>query len=290
VSFSGVVAPVEKPVWVIEPRGEGVLSRLREMGRYRRLIGHFGRLALQKIYIRTRLGILWVFIRPLFPILVGTVVFRDLVGVSSGPVPYFLFYLTGMSFWNLFSEGLQWTTRSLELNRRLLKKLYFPRLILPLSYLAPALVNLLIYGVLIVGVSFFYSQSGVFHHAPGAMKIAASLGAVAAVLALALGLGLWTSVLGADARDVRFTVGYILNFWHYFTPVIYPLSSIPESARWAVVLNPVAGLVETFKWGVLGVGHPGKWALWTALAFTGIVFVSGLVFFARYETKMLDRL
>jgi lipopolysaccharide transport system permease protein len=181
-------------------------------------------------------------------------------------------------------------TRSLELNRRLLKRLYFPRLLLPLAQLAPALVEFVIHCGLIVGVAVFLQlRDGQLHLSPG-WHLMAAPAAVVAIVLFALGLGLWTSVWGINVRDVRFTLRYVMQFWFFATPVIYPLSLVPEDWRWLAAANPMAVLIETFKWGVLGVGAPDLPHLALALPLIAAILVAGFWYFAKFEAASVDRI
>jgi lipopolysaccharide transport system permease protein len=277
-------------LWVIEPRGAGLTSRAQEVWRYRYLLRHFGVQALQRTYRRTVLGWLWLFLRPLGPIVIGTLVFGRLLNVPSDSVPYFLFFLVGTASWNLFEHSLLWATRSIERNRRLMRKLYFPRIILPIASVVPALSQFLIYLGLILGsvVYYFFVEGKLYLMLRPQLLLALTSAVLAVVFALALGL--WTSILAAQARDVRFTLRYVLQFWLYLTPVIYPLSAIPQRLHWLVSLNPMAALVETFKWGILGVGQFKPYSLVTAMAIICLTVASGLWFFHSAETTSVDRL
>jgi lipopolysaccharide transport system permease protein len=284
------VRPAGADEWVIEPRVPSFRSRIREAWNYREVTRYAAIRALEKMYSRTVLGRLWLFIRPLFEVVVGTVIFGSIIGVQSDNVPYFLFFLVGMTIWNLFSSSLMWITRSLEMNHSLLKNCYFPRIMLPLGIAAPAWTN---FGICVVVILFtglyYYAAEGQMYLVAG-LRTLAAIAAVALTAALALAVGLWTSVLGANARDVRFALGYGTQFWFYLTPVIYPVAVIPERWRWLVHVNPMAPLVETFKWGMLGVGQ----FQWTSLLASSltilVVLVAGCWFFNRSDPAVFDRI
>lgn len=277
--------------WVIEPRRAGVASRVREVWQYRHLLRFFGTQTLEKRYRRTVLGKAWLFIRSLFPVAISSLVFGHFIGIQTGEVPYFLFFLVGMTSWSLFSESWLWATRSLELNRGLLRKVYFPRIILPFASVSPALVDFLISLALIAGAILYLGMvDGKLHLRLGWSLLLAAF-AAALNLLFAIGLGLWTSVWGANARDIRFSLGYVLSFWFYLTPVIYP-SSIVADGRWSwiVSFNPMAPLVETFKWGILGVGQFDSQSLVVASAIVAVTLLSGLWFFHKAEATSIDKL
>lgn len=276
-------------VWVIEPRARGLAPRLREVWQYRRLVRFFAARALAKLYRRTVLGKLWILIRPLFPLVVKALIFGGLLRVGSEGVPYFLFLVVGSMIWDLFSGSLTWATRSMELNRALLTRIYVPRLILPLAMMSPAFVVFAIHaGVLVVTIAYFWIRHGTLyvHSAPNLLW---ALLATALAIALSLSIGLFTSVLAAGARDVRFTLNYILDFWFFLTPVLYAHSSVPAKWHWLMLLNPMAAIVETYKFGLLGIGHVNPPGLAIAGAIIVIVAFLGLRFFGKVEADAVDR-
>jgi lipopolysaccharide transport system permease protein len=275
--------------WTIDPRATGIRARVRELWQYRRLLRFFGRRAIAKLYRNTILGRAWILIRPLFPLLVKTVVFGGLLGVASGGIPYLLFLLVGTAVWDLFASSLMWATRSLELNRGLIGKVYVPRVILPLATMTPGLVNFGIQIVVIaVTVAYYRATTGVLYLHWSSGLLWAPFAAVMA-LGMALAIGFFTSVLGATARDVRFTLAYVLDIWFFATPVLYPASSVPERWQWVLLLNPMASFVEAFKFGVLGIGHVEGAAMMASVALLAVVFVCGGWYFAHAENSAVDR-
>jgi lipopolysaccharide transport system permease protein len=292
ISTESVRQPAVKVVdeWVIEPRVPRLISRVRDAWRYRHLVRYTGARALEKMYTRTVLGRLWLFIRPLFEVGVGTVVFGSIIGVESENIPYFLFFLIGMTIWNLFSSSLMWITRSLEMNRSLLRNCYFPRIILPVGNAAPAWLSLTINTVVIlVTVLYYYGTEGRMYLVVG-LETLLAIGAVLLTAMFSLAVGLWTSVLGANARDMRFALGYGTQFWFFLTPVIYPVSVIPEQWRWLTKVNPMAPLVETFKWGTLGIGQLEWKSLTMAIIVIVALFTAGCWFFNRSDPAVFDRI
>jgi lipopolysaccharide transport system permease protein len=273
--------------WVIEPRREGLKARAREVWRYRRLLRFFAAKALQKLYQRTFLGFGWVLIRPLFPLLVMTLVFGGILGVGSQGVPYFLFLVIGHSVWDLFAQATTWGTRSLEMNRGFLTKIYIPRLILPVAQMSPAFLNFAIHlAVAAVALVYYRSTTGVWYLS--LLTLPWALVSLVMALTLALGISLWTSVPALTARDIRFTLTYVLSFWLYLTPVLYPLRVAPRY-QWLVALNPMVGVVNMFKYGVFGIGVLDPREIATSVAIIGLVFGSGLWFFGRAEGDAADK-
>lgn len=276
--------------WTIEPRAAGPAARGREVWAYRRLLGFFARRALEKLHRNTMLGRTWLLIRPLFPLLVKTLIFGSVLGLGSDGVPYFLFLVVGTAGWDLFASGLMWATRSLELNRGFLARVYVPRVILPVAMLTPGLFAFVIHvGVIAAGIAFYYLRDGHWYLA-SPEKLPWALLALVLMLALALAIGFFTAVLATAGRDVRFTLAYVLDFWAILTPILYPLSTFPAEWRWVVLLNPMAAFIETFKYGLLGIGTFDGRILGTAAAITVATFIGGLWFFGRAEASAVDRI
>ena len=276
--------------WVIEPVRLGIVARAEELWRYRRLLSFFGIQAVKDRYKGTTLGAFWLFARPLMPVALGTLIFGGLLEVPSEDVPYFLFFLTGLSCWRIFERSMRWVTRSLDTQRSLLRRMYFPRLALPISATTPAVVEFLILlGLLILAAGYYWWVDGVLYLRVG-LPMLAALGAIAMTVFVALSAGLFTSVWQTRHRDVHYTQRYVMQFWMYATPVIYPASAIPEEYRFVLYLNPMAPLVETYKWGMLGISEFPFLPLLSGLALTAVVFAGGLMYFGRSEAASVDRL
>jgi lipopolysaccharide transport system permease protein len=205
-------------------------------------------------------------------------------------VPYFLFFLCGTTTWMLFERSLIVITRSLEQNRRLITKIYFPRLILPTSAVAVAFLYLSLLLLVMIGTSVYFFQRDGIWYIRLRPELLVAVAAVVVSLLFSIAVGLWTSVLQARYRDVRYGLRYFMPFWFYFTPVIYPLSRIPEDWRWLVAINPMAAVVEAFKWGTLGEGTLSPQAVATSLVLVTLTMVSGMWFFTREEAASVDRL
>jgi len=277
--------------WVIAAdAGQGFGTRAREVWHYRRILAFFSLKSLQSLYSKTHLGVWWVFIRTLVPLLVGSFVFGSVMNIPSGGVPYLVFFLAAQVPWNCFDGPLVSGSRGLEINRQMLVKLYIPRIILPIAGLTrgavePAIVTLVLLG------SFVYYRitSGIWYVRPDPQLLGA-LASVAVALAFASSLTLWTSVWQARARDTRFVLRYVVGFWMFFTPVIYPLSMVPPNIRWLMYLNPMTASVETFRWAVLpGMEHSWMWFLYS-VAVTGVTFLGGVWYFARSESATMDKI
>lgn len=276
--------------WLIEPRSKGVLARLPEIWQYRRLVRYFGKRAIERLYRNTLLGRAWLLIRPLFPLAIRALVFGGLLGVQTPGVPYFLFLLVGTSVWDLFASCLMWATRSLQINRTFVTRMYFPRIIVPAATTAPAFLNFVIMiCVMVVCLAYYYVQDGrLYLNEPVHLPWAA--GAIVLAFLLALAIGLFTSVANTEYRDVRFTIAYILEFWALLTPILYPLSAVPTDYQWIVFLNPMAGIVQAFKWGVLGTEPIDPIVFAVDAAVVLVVLLCGLWFFGKAEGYAVDRI
>lgn len=274
--------------WVIEPHSAKATARFRECWQYRKLFGYFAGRTLKRVYARTVLGWSWLILRPVVPIVLASWVFGNLLAVPTGGVPYFLFYLVGITCWHMFDHSWMWTTRSIEMNRRIIQKIYVPRLILPVSSVAPVALEVLVYLILLSAamVYFFVADGKLYVDASSRLWVAPLMLLLA--VGFAISLGLWTSVWGATVRDIRFTLRYVLQIWFYITPVVYPLSIIPENWRWLVAVNPMAPVVETFKWSLLGIGEPQWSGLLYTLSATAIIGGAGLWYFTKAEAAALD--
>lgn len=278
-------------MWVIGAEArEGVGGRLRELWQYRRVLAFFSIKAVQSLYAKTRLGVWWLFIRTLVPLAVGSFVFGGVMDVPSGAVPYFIFFATGQLAWSFFDGPLLRGSRGLDVNRELLRKLYIPRVLLPMGQMAAGLVEpVIVTGVLAGSAVYYRLGEGVWYVNLDASLLRAPLAAML-VLAFAFSLSLTTSVWQARARDVRFALRYVIGFWLYFTPVIYPLSMVPPDIRWLALLNPLTAPIELFKSGILPDGTHSWPLVGYSVAVTFVVFWFGAWHFARTESATMDKL
>jgi lipopolysaccharide transport system permease protein len=281
---------LDLPLMIVEPRPPGMASRFAEAWRYRGLIGFFGRRLVRKFYQRTFLGRIWIPLRPALQVVPQILIFGGVLGVPSDGVPYALFFMIGQAIWEAFGRLLYYGTRSVELNRQLIKRLYFPRSILPIAATYPAAVELVTYGLMAaITVAYF---AIVHHHmylkfTPELLLVPAGLALMAM---LALGIAYWLSVFCAQFRDVRFAIHIGLGFWYLITPVIYPLSAIPAKFRPLAYINPLTAPVEMIKHGLLGVGEIPITALAITIASVVVIGTSGLWFFHQAADFSVDRL
>lgn len=277
-------------VTVIHPRHVGVVERFREFWDYRRLIPFFGMRFLQKTYARTWLGWFWIPLRPILSVGSQVLIFGAVLGVPSNGVPYLLFFLVGMGVWQLFAICAYWATRCVELSKRFLKQLYLPRLILLLAAATPAVVDFGLYAILIaIAIGWYGISDGTMYLAVWPGLFVALAGLFLAV-GLALAIGLWTSVYGAQARDVRFGLRYVLSFWFVLTPVIYPLSTVPDKYRGWMEMNPMTAPLEMVKSGLLNAGDVTLPAVLASVGWITLISATGLRFFLKSEAAAVDHL
>ena len=243
----------------------------------------------RRLYRRTVLGWVWLFILPLFPLMLKVVVFGTIMGLPLVGPSYFVFLIAGQIAWDLFEGVLTWGTRGLSLHGKL-QTVRVPRVIMPLGATAPAVIQFLINGtILTLALTYVVVRTGAVP-TPGAFgfSVVASSAALAVSFLLALGLALFTSILGEETRDMRLLIAQVTPVWYLLTPILYPLSSVPAQWRTWMILNPMTGVVETFKYAVLGAGEPAFGALGVSAAEAVVILCAGMWFFARRDAEALD--
>lgn len=234
-------------------------------------------------YKQTALGIAWAVLQPLAIALSMSLLLGRLVKVPQGELPYPVFAYAGMVVWQLFAQASTDCSNSLLANERLLTKVYFPRLLLPLSAVLASLLDFAISLVVLAAFVAYFRISPQF-----TLLLLPAFALLAA--AAALGIGLWLSALNVKYRDVRYTVTFLIQFWFFATPIAYPASAVP--ARWQVwyALNPMVGVVEGFRWAVRGTGGIPMHTLAVSIGATAAMLISGLFFFHRTEDTFADYL
>ena len=278
--------------WVIEPRQHGSFAKVRELWSYRYLWWYFASATVKSLYRGSALGWIWLLMRVTAPIGLNALLFGDMLDQAQkvDNVPYFLFFLCGTLAWTTFERSMFYITRSVERNKRLVSRVYFPRLILPVSAMAPGLVYLVVLLIVLVITVFVFHQRDGTWYVTISPRLVVAAAALFCSLFFAVAVGLWTSVLQARYRDMRYALRYITPFWFVLTPVAYPLSGAPAKYAWLVALNPMASVVEAFKWGTLGDGALAPVPTSISLALIVLTMVVGLWFFNRQEAASVDKL
>jgi len=271
----------------IQPSGSWTTLNWRELIEYRDLLFFLVKRDFSAIYKQSILGPTWYIIQPLATTIVFTVIFGRLAKVSTDETPPFLFYMTGMIFWNYFATCMTKIAESLISNAGVFRKVYFPRLIVPLSLvtsnLAQFLLNLLTYAGFYM---YFFSKS--VHGVQPSLWILLLPLLVLQTAAAGLGIGLWMASLTVKYRDLRFALPFMSQLWLYVTPIVYPASIVPEKWRPLLALNPMAGIVEFSRFAFLGVGHVQPGFMLVGLATSLFFLLTGLLAFQRVERTFVD--
>ncbi len=253
---------------------------LREMWESRELLYFLVWRDLKVRYKQTVLGATWAVVQPLATMLIFTVVFGRLARLPSDGVPYPLFAYCALVPWSYFATALAQSSNSLVDQSRLITKVYFPRLLVPLASVIAGLVDLAITVVVLLGMLLYYRI------VPGPAALALPLFILLAMLT-ALAVGLWLSALNVRYRDVRHTIPFLIQFWLFATPVAYSTSLVPTRWRTIYGLNPMAGVVDGFRWALLGREPPGAMLVVSVVTVAAIA-VGGLFYFRRVEHSFAD--
>ena len=265
----------------IEPPRGWFELRLREVWMYRELLYFMVWRDLKVRYKQTVIGVAWVVLQPLMSMGVFTLFFCKLAKLPSDGLPYQVFVFAALVPWTYFSTSLATATNVVVANQRVITKVYFPRLILPLSSVISGLVDFAIALVVLVSMVFWFGLR------PGPQVVWLPLFLLLA-MATALGVGLWLSALNALYRDVQYVMPFMIQFWMLASPVAYPSSLVPVKWRWLYGLNPMAGVIEGFRWALTGHGQaPGAMMIASAGAVVAIL-LGGAVFFQRMEGTVAD--
>lgn len=279
---AGPTALREPPVLRITPPGRWWIIPFGEVWEYRELLYFLVWRDVKVRYKQTAIGIAWVLLQPLLTMAVFTLFFGRLAKLPSLGLPYPIFYFAALVPWTYFSSALQNATNVVVENQRVITKVYFPRLILPLSAVLSGLVDFAIGFAVLVAMTLGY------HMHPGVAMLWLPLMILLAI-ATALGVGLWLSALNALYRDVRYIMPFLIQFWMFASPVAYPSTLVPERWRWLYGLNPMAGVIDGFRWALTGHGQaPGPLLLASATAVLAVL-LGGLFFFQRMEGTVADR-
>jgi len=266
---------------LIRPVSGWVPLSFRELWEYRELLYFLVWRDLKVRYKQTVLGVAWVVLQPLFLMLVFTLFFGRLVGVPSDGLPYSIFAYSGILPWQLFSRGLNEASMSLVANERVITKIYFPRLLVPVSAVLSSLIDFSVAFIVLVGFVLFYGIQ------PGLSILALPL-FVLLVVTASLGVSVWLAALNVVYRDVRYTLPLLTQIWMFATPIIYPVSVVPEAWRSLYSLNPMVGVVEGFRWSLLGKASPADLMFVVSALIVVAVFIGGIFYFQRVEQTLAD--
>jgi lipopolysaccharide transport system permease protein len=254
---------------------------LRDLWVSRELLYFFVWRDIKVRYKQTAIGAAWAVLQPFMTMVVFSLFFGTLAKIPSHGLPYPIFYYSALLPWMYFAGALQNATNVVVEQRQVITKVYFPRLVLPLSVVVPGLVDFAI------GFTVFLGMMPWYHVALGPAVLLVPCFLLLGVLT-ALGVGLWLSALNAIYRDVRYAVPFLVQFWLFASPIAYPSSLIPERWRWAYGLNPMAGVIEGFRWALTGHGQPSG-SLLAVSAFVVLIMVAGgAAYFQKMEGTIAD--
>jgi lipopolysaccharide transport system permease protein len=273
---------------VIRPSRGWASLNLGELWRYRELLFFLMWRDIKVRYTQTVLGIAWAFIQPFFTMVVFSLFFGRLGGMDqrTGDIPYPLYTFAALLPWTFFAFALAQSADSLVANANLIKKVYFPRLMIPLASVSAGVADFAVAFLTLLVMQACYATAGE-SVLPTWRVVFLPLFFLLALIT-SLGVGLWLSALNIQFRDVRYTLGFLTQLWLFLTPIAYPASIVPE--RWQAVygLNPMVGVVEGFRWALLGAGDGPGVMLAVSTAASAVLFVSGLYYFRRMERTFAD--
>lgn len=268
---------------IIDANKNKFLPDFKELFRYKDLFITLSWRDFKVRYAQTTIGLLWAILQPVVTLFILSLVFGRFVGVKT-EVPHLLFTVAGLSIWTYFSYVMTNAGNSIISNQGMVKKIYFPRLIIPLSKALVGLIDLGISLLLLIILMFYYQIT------PSANVWAAPLFILVGIIA-ALGVGIWLSALSVRFRDFQHVVPFMVQIGLYITPIAYPAefasAQLPKWAANIYFLNPMAGVVQGFRWSLFGGTPPGT-LMWVSIAMILVLFCSGIIYFNRVEKKMAD--
>ncbi len=276
-----MIAPNEYPSVHIAARRGWLALDLAELWAYRELLYFFVWRDIKVRYKQTAIGAAWAVLQPVMTMLVFSLFFGRLARIPSQGLPYPVFYYCALLPWMYFSTAMQGATNIVVDQQRVITKIYFPRVVLPIAAVLSGLLDFAISFVVFLAIMVYYRivPTAAIIWLPGFTLLA---------ILTALGVGLWLSALNALYRDVRYVLPFLVQFWMFASPVAYPSSLVPEKWRWLYGLNPMAGVIEGFRWALTGHGQPPGILLATSSAAVLLLVLSGLVYFHAMEGTIAD--
>ena len=274
---------VEKPraLTILRPNRGLFDLDLRAIWRHRELLYFLIWREVKVRYKQAALGASWAIIQPLFAVLIFTLIFGLFAKIPSDGIPYPLFALCGTLPWTYFAEATRRGGLSLMTDSELVRKIYFPRLILPFAMVVSPLVDFAITFVILIGMMFWYGVHPDWH-------IIFLVPLMLLTMSIALAMGLWLGPVNVRFRDVQHTLPFLIQVWMYASPIVYPLSMVPEKWRVLYSLNPMVGVIEGFRWALLGTHIPDLTPILISAAVTLVVLLAGVIFFKRMERTFAD--
>ncbi len=269
------------PVIRIEPARSWLALKLSDLWEYRELLYFLVWRDLKVRYKQTAIGVGWAVIQPLLAMIIFTVVFGYLARMPSNDLPYPLFFYSALIPWNYFASALGRAIGSVVYDANLLSKVYFPRLILPLAGTVSAVVDFLFSFILLLGMMLWYRIAINWWILTWPLFLGLAL-------LTALAVGLWLSALNVRYRDIGHAIPFLIQIWMFCSPVVYPVSMVPEKYRLIYSLNPMVGVIEGFRWALLGKGSPDPLVMAVSTAVVALLLIGGLIFFKNMERTFAD--
>ncbi len=269
------------PEIIIEPSSGWVALKLKELWEYRELLYFFVWRDIKVRYKQTVLGAAWAIIQPFFTMIVFSLFFGRLAKMPSDGIPYPIWNFAALVPWQLFANGLGQSSNSLITNANMIKKIYFPRLSMPIAAVIAGVVDFILAFVMLLLMMLYYGAVPTINviWLPAFFLLA---------LVTSLGVGLWLSAMNVQFRDIRYTIPFITQFWFFATPITYPSSLLSEPWRTIYGINPMVGVVEGFRWALLGTDTaPGSMIIVSSLTALILLF-SGAFYFRRMEKTFAD--
>jgi lipopolysaccharide transport system permease protein len=273
--------PSPKRKIIIENRGGLFDINWSELWEYRELLYAFVGRELKIRYKQTAIGVSWVVLQPLITVLIFTVIFGRLAKIPSDGVWYPVFALTALIPWNFFSQAISRSATALVGNANLVSKVYFPRMVLPLSMVVAPVVDLALSLILLFGLLMY---AGI----PLTFKVVALPAFILVAMFTAMGISLFVSAANVKYRDVGHAIPFVIQIWMFVSPIVYPVSLVPEHWRWLYGLNPMAGVIEGFRWALLGQTAPDPMVMGGSCLVFFAVLIAGLVYFRKMERQFAD--
>jgi lipopolysaccharide transport system permease protein len=272
---------------VLRPSRGWTALNLRDLWLYRELVYFMTWRDLKVRYKQTLLGVSWAVLNPFLQMVIFSIIFGQLAKVSSDGLPYPLFSFTALLPWTLFANALNNASRSLVSHQNMVTKIYFPRLVLPLASVVAGVVDFLLAFLVLIGMMIYYNVTGVTHLTLNWAMLTLPLFLLLA-LVTALGAALWLSALYVKYRDVNYIIPFLAEVWKYLSPVVYSTTLIPEKWQIIYALNPMVGVVNGFRWALLGTPTPPDIRLVASVAVALFLLISGLFYFRNMEKTFAD--
>jgi len=275
------VTSVARPITQIRPSAGWLDLDLGSLWRFRELLYYLVWREVKIRYKQAALGVAWAILQPLFTVLIFTAIFGIFARFPSDGLPYPVFALAAVLPWTYFAEALRRSATGLVTDADLVRKIYFPRIIIPVAGASSPLLDFAFGLIVLLGLMAWYGI------VPGLSFLTLPLW-LAETFGLALAIGLWLGPINVRYRDVMHTLPFVIQVWMFATPIVYPLSMIPEKWRTLYSLNPVVGIVEGFRWSLLGTGRPDLAAVGISLVVIVIALFGGVVYFRKMERSFAD--